>query len=368
QIDDYLITVNEEETIPLGNEYFIITVPTRKAPVDALAVSIQTIMNTFYNIPSIPTGGGYVKKAIVFMEEFNVLRRIKRELYNEEQGAIFRKEKINDKIIVVGLQDLRNPRNQYFYNTTLEDYGDKTDIINDIARGRISKVVDTKSWLDGELWWGYMLDTIVNHYQGNLNNYASTRFNSVIEYSSKWRDDVGGAAVIASTSALEVGVDYSDVVLIYQHGAPPSISSLIQRAGRGGRRLFENPLMRIIVGIQLSPDLPHQSWLFEIFTRVKDLRKALDYDRLFLPKESEEIQRQVLVELTLEYYVLINGEATRENWECEFVDWLRKNKETVIDYSRWVFDKIEQKRLDLLIDEVIGDFNNICKKGAEVKV
>ncbi len=368
RIDDYLITVNEEETIPLGNEYFIITVPTRKAPVDALTVSIQTIMNTFYNISSIPIGDGYVKKAIVFMEEFNVLRRIKRELYNEERGAIFRKEKINDKFIVVGLQDLRNPRNQYFYNTTLEDYGDKTDIINDIARGRISKVVDIKSWLDGELWWGYMLDTIVNHYQDNPNIYTSTKFNSVIEYSSKWRDDVGGAAVIVSTSALEVGVDYSDVVLIYQHGAPPSISSLIQRAGRGGRRLFENPLMRIIVGIQLSPDLPHQSWLFEIFTRVKDLRKALDYDRLFLPKESEEIQRQVLVELVLEYYILINGEATRENWECEFVNWLRKNKETVIDYSRWVFDKIEQKRLDLLIDEVIGDFNNICKKGAEVKV
>lgn len=141
---------------------------------------------------------------------------------------------------------------------------------------------------------------------------------------------------------------------------PPNISSLIQRAGRGGRRLFENPLMRIIVGIQLSPDLPHQSWLFEIFTRVKDLRKAIDYDKLFLPKASEEIMKQVLAELALEYYVLNNGKLTN-NWECRLTGWLKKNKENIINYSQWVFANVEKSRLNSFIDEIINYLDKNCR-------
>ena len=365
-IKKYLISVEEGETIPLGAEYFIITVPTRRAPVDALTVSIQTVMDTFYNLPSIPVGNGsYVKKAIVFMEEFNVLRRMKRELYNEESGAIYRKDRRRNNV-VFGLQDLRNPRSQYFRDTTLEDYGDDEGIIRDVARGMISKVVDTGSWLDGELWWGYALDTMINYYSGKNNgnmgggiDHVTTRFNNVIEYSSSIREDVRGANIVVSTSSLEVGVDYSDVVLIYQHGAPRSISALIQRAGRGGRRLFDYPLMRVVVGIQLSPDLPHQSWLFEIFTRVKNLRSALEYDKLFLPVNSKELRKQTFAELVLEYYKLTGGIISREtNWECKLIGWLRENGNEVINYSWWAFGNENPGESKEKLKEFINDLMN----------
>lgn len=370
-ISNYYLTIDRNETVPLGSEYFIITVPTRKAPVDALSVSIQVIMNTFYNIPSIPMEGGYVKRGIVFMEEFNALRRMRRELHNEHSGAIYRK--IKDKNIVFGLQDLRNPRNKYFKDVTVKDYGDNSAIMDEISRGIISKVIGTKSWLDGELWWGYMLDTIVNYSNENKNEknenkgiiYTTTKFNGVAEYSSMRREDVRGTNIIVSTSSLEVGVDYSDVVLIYQHGAPQNIAALIQRAGRGGRRMSSSPLMRIIVGIQLLPEEPRHSWLFEIFTRVEDIRKALDYDTLFLPIESEELQKQTMAELILESYALSKGEVKlTDNWECELNEWLDTNKDKVLEYSLGVFEDKDIKDIEDLIGDIKRHLDTKCNNQA----
>ena len=43
-------------------------------------------------------------------------------------------------------------------------------------------------------------------------------------------------AVLVATSTLEVGVDIGDVDLVGIWGAPPNVSALLQRVGRGGRR------------------------------------------------------------------------------------------------------------------------------------
>ena len=355
-LDKYLLTVDKSETIPLGSEYFIITVPTRRAPVDALTVSLQTIMATFYNLPSIPSEEGYVKRSIVFMEEFNVLRRMRYELYSKESGAIYRNPNGD---FAYGLQDLRNPRNELFIDRTIKDYEDNKNIIGEISRGSISKVVTTNSWHDGELWWGYMLDTILNYSEENADkNRVTTRFNRVAEYSSRRREDVSGVNVIVSTSSLEVGVDYSDVVLTYQHGAPPNISALIQRAGRSGRRVFNYPLMRVAVGIQLSPDEPRQSWLFEIFTRVKNIRSALEYDMLFLPIESEELRKQTMAEVLLEYYALTKGDFTGD-WECNLRKWIDEgdNRNKIVEYSLMIFNKDNH-----IIREDLNKFLEILKK------
>jgi len=353
-VKDYLVEVEKDEKIPLGTEYFFIVVPTRRAPVDALSVSIQTLMTTFYNIPSLPKNGKYAKKAIVFVDELNVLHRLKKELYDPpkfESGAIKRQYKGR----YIGLQDFRNP---YFdlFNLTMSELNDDKNVIDAIWKGYISSVTLTNSWKYGELWWGYMLDSFINN-----NGKGTTIFNEVIEFSSRHRGNINEAHVIVSTSSLEVGVDYSDVVLIYQHGAPKTLSALIQRAGRAGRRVYENPLMRVIVGIQLSPDVPHQAHLFELFTTAQGkLRDLVSYDTIFLPtKKSREMHKQLLVELLLEYYVL-NEENRRKilsgEWdECEI---LRPKYAKIKSYISYAFEEIyNEQEIEDLYQQVMNELN-----------
>ena len=205
-----------------------------------------------------------------------------------------------------------------------------------------------------------MLDTFKNRDR----SANTTKFSNVVEYSSRSRGDISKAHIIVSTSSLEVGVDYSDVVLTYQHGAPRTLSALIQRAGRAGRRVYENPLMRVVVGIQISPDIPHQAWLFELFTTAQGkLRDLLDRDMLFLPTETaREIHKQVLAELILEYYVLrmkMNGRHNIQDWnECDLTSWIGQNKGKIIDYAKFVFEGLQ---LDLdILNKFTRELDEMC--------
>jgi Lhr-like helicases len=347
-IDDYIITVDRDETIPLGNEYFFIVVPTTIYAVNNIAVSIQTVMDIFYNIPSIynENNGTWRKKSIIFVDELNTLRRMQNDLSN----AVKRLDVVKREWF--GLQDLRNPWSNKFVN----EYSDDEKVINNISMGQISYVLSTKAWEDGELWWGYMLDTIVNN-SGN-----TTPFNNVVIFSSREHGDIMNADLIVSTSSLEVGVDYSDVVLIYQHGAPLNIASLIQRAGRGGRRMYENPLMRAVVGIQLSHELPHQAWLFEIFTRVKSLRDALNYDMLYLPIDSEELIKQTIAELAIEYSIL--NDANKLKYECEIIRLLKFPNDDFIDYAYGVFrELINKEKIKDYAEKIGNELYHLCEKG-----
>jgi hypothetical protein len=358
-IDDYIITVDRDETIPLGNEYFFIVVPTTIYAVNNIAVSIQTVMDIFYNIPSIynENNSTWRKKSIIFVDELNTLRRMQNDLSN----AVKRLDVVKREWF--GLQDLRNPWSNKFVN----EYSDDEKVINNISMGQISYVLSTKAWEDGELWWGYMLDTIVNN-SGN-----TTSFNNVVIFSSREHGDIMNADLIVSTSSLEVGVDYSDVVLIYQHGAPLNIASLIQRAGRGGRRMYENPLMRAVVGIQLSHELPHQAWLFEIFTRVKSLRDALNYDMLYLPIDSEELIKQTIAELAIEYRILKNpglrkkrhiDDADKLKYECEIIQLLKSPSDDFIDYAYGVFrELINKEKVKEYAEKIGNELYHLCERG-----
>ncbi len=49
-----------------------------------------------------------------------------------------------------------------------------------------------------------------------------------------------------ATSTLELGIDIGDIDIVVCHGVPPSVASLLQRAGRGNRRGRSNPLLILV--------------------------------------------------------------------------------------------------------------------------
>jgi ATP-dependent Lhr-like helicase len=53
------------------------------------------------------------------------------------------------------------------------------------------------------------------------------------------------AALCFATTTLELGIDIGDIDLIAVLGAPFAVTSLIQQAGRGGRRASRNPLLAL---------------------------------------------------------------------------------------------------------------------------
>lgn len=358
RIKEYVVEVLPDEKIPLGNEYFYIVVPSYKAGVNSMVTSIQSIMAIFYNLPSIPSGNQRVKRGIVFVDDFNVLRRFVRDLYLNKDAALIREEG-DDKY---GLQDLRNPFHSKF-ERTCEEYKESKEchVAASFTGSELSKFVNSKARRDGELWWGYALDYLA---------YSKSRLElpvCVIEYSSR-RQDVecrrgGSVGLVVATSALEVGVDYSDIVMIYQHGAPPNIAALVQRAGRAGRRVFEYPLMRVAIGIQLSPEFPHQSWLFEIFTRSKSLRDALEYDRLYLPVRSSEIAKQTIVDTAIEYIPGKKSSKNLEEIECKIPSILAKE-----DFKNYVSDILSEwfKKDDIksMVEKILNEFRRACENGS----
>jgi len=351
------IRPKDTEQIPLGNEYFFLIVPTTKYPVDLLSVSIQAVMVLFYNIPALPTEdkGKYRKRAFVFVDDLNTIKRFKEDL----KDAIYRKNRPSGycRDEVYGLQDLRNTLSSCF-KQAIQDFGDALNV------GELPvlwKLYEYSSWRNGELWWGYILDA-----------KEGLRFGEVEEFTSRYKGRIDDASIIVATSTLEVGVDYSDVVVIYQHGMPPNLSAFIQRAGRAGRRLFENPLTRTVVAAQLSPEIQTQSAYFKIFTTVESLRKALEYDRLYVSTRNDEVIKQTLAEVLLEHMVHsmeLSTMVSKDIAEFECKDILNRiiklNQspeiaKQLMEYIEMIFPS--DARIKEFIGEIIGYIMSECKK------
>ncbi|MEM0506857.1 MAG: helicase-related protein [Thermosphaera sp.] len=336
------VVPHRSELIPMGSDYFYIIVPNLKEPIDPLAVSIQTLMVLHFNMPEISRGS---KKTLAFADSLDVVARLCLDL----------KDALESK----KLHDLRNPLSQNF-ERTLNDYGDISDILKTEAllRENLPHLSELRSWLDGELWWPYTLECMKDIHL--CDEYARVRM-----FTSKERDNIESPGIIASTSTLEVGVDYGDVTVIYQHGAPLNIASLIQRAGRGGRRVYLNPLLRNAIAIQISPELPHQAYLLELFMRSKSLREALKYERLHVAVNNEIIEKQTMAELMIDFYVY-KGSSTLiddiSNFECEMLpNYVKRNEEEFLKYAMNVFNRLAYEGIKKLVNNVLDDIERYCE-------
>lgn len=333
-----------EEVVPTGSDYFYVVVPNLKELVDPLSVSIQTIMALHFNMPEVARGS---KKTLAFADSLDIVARLRWDL--------------RDAIEARRLQDLRNPLSHDF-GITLRDYGDNLSALSSAQlKDLLPKLPELfNSWLDGELWWPYALECAKNV------NLCTKGYTRVRAFTSKEREDIEGPGVVTSTSALEVGVDYGDVAVVYQHGAPLNIASLIQRAGRGGRRFYLNPLLRNAIAIQVSPDLPHQAHLLELFMRTKSLREALKYERLQVAVDNEELMKQTMAEVMIDYYAR-RGRSTRVDdagrFECVTLPgFIRNHMDDFLRYAARVFSRLAREKVKELTERVLGEIEGLCEE------
>lgn len=379
-IEKVFIRPSEDELVPMGNEYFYIIVPTNKFPVNLLSVTIQTVMALHFNTPSfvdnakfvgahgaetsvggLPSSGmiHHAKKTLVFIDNLDVVHRALRYL----RDAINRYMYENECDKPYGLQDLRNPENKQCFEQTFRDYADAKWF--DVQRD-LHLLSDFRSWRDGELWWPYSLEYLFLYKpRGSIAKLG--------EYTSRVRERIEALDIVVATSALEVGIDYRDVAVIYQHGAPMNISSLVQRAGRAGRRVYQNPLTRTVVAIQLSPDIPTHTPYFELFTRVKSLREALKYDRLYVPTGNKYVVEQTLIETLLDYLVatyrmstVFPSEDDKKRFECELLPKVMSEalkEEGALKYFEYVFPGKSRDEIKNLLMHMREMIISMCTAG-----
>ena len=69
------------------------------------------------------------------------------------------------------------------------------------------------------------------------------------------RKNLSNDDMILSSPSLEVGYDDADVQMVYQHKAPPSIASFIQRRGRAGRDPNDSPVISTLLWPYRNNDL-----------------------------------------------------------------------------------------------------------------
>lgn len=279
----------KDELIPSGNEYFFITIPTTSELVDNLTVSIQTIMALHCNMPSYTKSSPVSKRSFVFVDNLDTIKRLKDDL----SDAMFRETLIEN--VKGGLQDLRNPLHQAFKEITLREYGDQ---------GR--------AWKDGELWHPYIFEYALAYSLKSENLKMAYPVVKIGVYTSRQRDPIDKLDIVVTDSALEVGVDYDNVAVIYQHGMPLTIASLIQRSGRGGRIVRENPLIRMVVAAQLSPYMPSQAAFLERLVREESLRKLIEYEYYDIPLRSPKIIEQVIAEIALDYLAFLKSKSLKD--------------------------------------------------------
>jgi hypothetical protein len=95
------------------------------------------------------------------------------------------------------------------------------------------------------------------------------------------------------------------------------------------------------------------------------LREALNYEVLNVATENPELRKQTLVELMLDYFVLLKGDrVNRWNFECrDLPDFINNEKSSFSYYAREIL-KISEQEVDRLIEEILAEIQRKCQGGS----
>jgi CRISPR/Cas system-associated endonuclease/helicase Cas3 len=289
------------------------------------------------NMPAYPLRGGRRKKTLAFADSLDAVYRLRDDL--------------SDAMCEKRLQGLRNAKSELFYNT-LSDLNDKKEDVEKALK-LLSGLEKLNSWREGELWWPYSLED-----GGSALGLAV--------YTGREKEEIVNADLVVTDSALEVGVDYDDVAVIYQHGAPLSFAALIQRAGRGGRLMKDNPLVRAAIAVMLSPYLPTQAAMLELLLRSGgSLQSLLERERLPLAVENSAVIEQSIVEaildcLTVKDYQRDVSKGSRDVDQC--VEKIFESEEGKVLYIRPGKIKDFEKLLAKILREKESEIKNYLKE------
>ena len=185
-------------------------------------------------------------------------------------------------------------------------------------------------------------------------------------------------AILFCTSTMEMGVDIGDVDCVILYGAPPSVSSFLQRIGRGCRR--KQGLFCVLV-----PEYPSDEQDFE------EIRKALEEGDLGEVRRSDP---SCIVQQAFSLLFARPQGATREElFEVMGHLWAREVFDRVIDYlilsgylvmgrrglilasskvmdmgekgvvHSHIKDAVGTKVIDAATGRVLGEVANVCSKG-----
>jgi ATP-dependent Lhr-like helicase len=159
-------------------------------------------------------------------------------------------------------------------------FGNRKDSIEDLADRLHERVRDEK----------WPADPFVVHH-GSLSKDLREEAEAAL------KSGVPTTALCSST--LEMGIDIGNVRAIGQIDTPWSVSSMVQRLGRSGRRFDEPAVMRVYVREE-SPN--HQSTLTDLL--YPDLLRAVAMTRLMLIKWLEPFDQNQMHLSTLTHQIL----------------------------------------------------------------
>ena len=100
--------------------------------------------------------------------------------------------------------------------------------------------------------------------------------------------------LLVTTSALEVGFDHPELISTWQYHAPPSISSFVQRKGRGGRGITDYPITMVVLGKSSNDIFQFQDHLKLVAVSENDITSVLD-------ESNPSIRQQHLLSALLDF-------------------------------------------------------------------